>query len=115
MIVRFDTKLVQDMVERRTDPIGVEGDVPARQSNVSEADKIVEDAKKHVEDLGLVDGDKDPMTDQKLQEDIIREAEKQEPGPEAAPPEDNVLSQVAGLEVQAKPNIEENGKRIKPE
>jgi protein phosphatase PTC1 len=115
MIVRFDTKLVQDMVERRTDPIGVEGDVPSTRSDVSEAEKIIEDAKKNATDLGIVDGEKGPLANEKLEKDIVREAEKQEPGPEVATPEDTVLSQVAGLDVQAKPNIEENGKRIKPE
>ncbi|KAK2767041.1 Protein phosphatase 2C 1 [Arachnomyces sp. PD_36] len=115
MIVRFDTKLVQDMVEHRIDPIGVEGDVPTNPTDVSEADKIIEDAKKNVEGLGLVDGDKNPLDSEKVQEDIAREAEKQEAGPEASPAEENVASKVAGLDVQTKPNIEENGKRIKPE
>lgn len=114
MIVRFDTKLVQDMINHRIDPIGVEGDVPTNPSDVSEADKIIEDAKKNVSDLGLVDGEKAPLANT-LQEDIIREAEKQEAGPEITPSEEVVASQVAGLDVEAKPNIEEKDKGTKSE
>lgn len=112
MIVRFDTQLVQDMINHRTEPIGVEGDVPPNPKDVSEADKIIEDAKKNVADLGLVDGEKAPVVDAKLQDDIIREAEKEEPGPEATPPEEVVVSQVANLDVEAKPKIAED-KRAK--
>jgi protein phosphatase PTC1 len=48
--VRFDPELIRNVVERRSDPIGVEGD-PAfqRRGGVSEADKIVEDVKKSLD------------------------------------------------------------------
>lgn len=115
MIVRFDSKLVQDMVDRRVDPIGVEGDVPTHRSDVSEADKIIEDTKKNVADLGLIDDEKNPIPNERLQEDIIREAEKEEPGPEASPPDDIVLSQVAGLDVDSKSNTRGSEKGSKPE
>jgi hypothetical protein len=53
MVVRFDPDLIRDVVERRSDPIGVEGDPGSQQrGGVSEADKIIEDAKKSLEQEG---------------------------------------------------------------
>lgn len=50
MVVRFDANLIRDVVERRSEPIGVEGDPLSQvKGGISEADKIVEDAKKRLE------------------------------------------------------------------
>lgn len=50
MVVRFDGNLIRDVVERRTEPIGVEGDPSSQiKGGISEADKIVESAKKKLE------------------------------------------------------------------
>lgn len=51
MVVRFDANLIRDVVERRSEPIGVEGDPLSQvKGGISEADKIVEGAKKKLED-----------------------------------------------------------------
>jgi protein phosphatase PTC1 len=50
MVVRFDANLIRDVVERRSEPIGVEGDPSSQiKGGISEADKIVEGAKKKLE------------------------------------------------------------------
>ena len=50
MVVRFDANLIRDVVERRSEPIGVEGDPLSQvKGGISEADKIVEGAKKRLE------------------------------------------------------------------
>ena len=45
MIVRFDNKAVQNTVDRKVEPIGVEGDPPGKKGGISEAEAIVRDAK----------------------------------------------------------------------
>lgn len=58
MVVRFDANLIRDVVERRSEPIGVEGDPLSQvKGGISEADKIVEGAKKRLENAesGAVD------------------------------------------------------------
>ncbi|KAI9775553.1 MAG: Protein phosphatase 2C 1 [Geoglossum umbratile] len=45
MIVRFDNKAVQNTVDRKVEPIGVEGDPPGKEGGISEAEAIVRDAK----------------------------------------------------------------------
>lgn len=50
MVVRFDSNLIRDVVERRSDPIGVEGDPLSQvKGGISEADKIVESARRRLE------------------------------------------------------------------
>ncbi|KAI9676627.1 MAG: Protein phosphatase 2C 1 [Trizodia sp. TS-e1964] len=49
MVVRFDQQTVLKAVERKTEPIGVEGDPPSKKGGVSEADAIVMEAKANVE------------------------------------------------------------------
>lgn len=52
MVVRFDANLIRDVVERRSEPIGVEGDPLSQvKGGISEADKIVEGAKKRLENV----------------------------------------------------------------
>ncbi|KAH0556761.1 hypothetical protein GP486_005452 [Trichoglossum hirsutum] len=45
MIVRFDNKAVQNTVDRKVEPIGVEGDPSGKKGGISEAEAIVRDAK----------------------------------------------------------------------
>lgn len=45
MVIRFDSKLVQSTVERKTDLIGVEGD-PTVKGGVTEIEKIVSEARR---------------------------------------------------------------------
>jgi protein phosphatase PTC1 len=84
MVVRFDANLIRDVVERRIDPIGVEGDTPSKdKGGVSEADKIIEGTKKQLNDadangtlnvnLGL---------NAKLKADPAEVASTESPGPE---------------------------------
>lgn len=47
MIVRFDSKALQQTVDRKTEPIGVEGDPSSTiKGGISEADAIVKEARK---------------------------------------------------------------------
>lgn len=82
MVVRFDANLIRDIIERRSEPIGVEGDTLSKEKGaVSEADKIVEVAKKKLDniddssqiDLGL---------NVKLKEELIDQVNSESPGPE---------------------------------
>ncbi|OKL58063.1 hypothetical protein UA08_06602 [Talaromyces atroroseus] len=78
MVVRFDANLIRDVVERRSEPIGVEGDPSSQiKGGISEADKIVEGAKKKLENadtspadtglnLKLKDEIQDPSSPPKL-------------------------------------------------
>ncbi|MCJ1462567.1 Protein phosphatase 2C 1 [Pseudocyphellaria aurata] len=85
MIVRFDNIALQQTVERRTEPIGVEGDPPStKKGGISEADALVKEARKSMGDAG-----KNPPTREVLEEEkkrvskeIIQEEEEKEPGPE---------------------------------
>ena len=80
MIVRFDNKAVQQTVERKSEPIGVEGDPPTQKGGISEADAIVLEALQK-------SGDGDCVTVAK-----IAEEEEAEPGPELTPGADKELS-----------------------
>lgn len=44
MVIRLDSNRVKDVVNKKSEPIGVDGDPASR--GISEADKIVEDAQK---------------------------------------------------------------------
>ncbi|KAI9810291.1 MAG: Protein phosphatase 2C 1 [Pycnora praestabilis] len=79
MVIRFDNRAVQNTVERRTEPIGVEGDPPStKKGGISEADAIVAAAKKRV------DQSNNPELD-KVSTERIAEEEEGEPGPELTP------------------------------
>ena len=51
MIVRFDPKAVQQAVAKESEPIGVEGD-PATKGGLSEAEAIVQESKRALEESG---------------------------------------------------------------
>ncbi len=85
MIVRFDGKALQQNVERKSEPIGVEGDPPStKKGGISEADALVSEARKSLGDipgsLHLEDGVEEERA--RVSKDIIREEEEKEPGPE---------------------------------
>jgi len=46
MVIRLDSNRVKDVVNKKSEPIGVDGDPASR--GMSEADKIVEDAQKNI-------------------------------------------------------------------
>lgn len=85
MIVRFDNKALQQTVERRTEPIGVEGDPPStKKGGISEADALVKEARKSMGDGGkhLPTGDVLEEEKTRVSKEIIKEEDEKEPGPE---------------------------------
>ncbi|KAL1998349.1 hypothetical protein VTN02DRAFT_6356 [Thermoascus thermophilus] len=108
MVIRFDSDLHKNIVERRSEPIGVEGDPPSRKKGgVSEADKIVEGARKCMANAGISDGA--TGLDEKLKEDILLQASAEEPGPELASSDGQ--NEVSNPGVQNKTNTkDEEGK-----
>ncbi|KAL9137328.1 MAG: hypothetical protein Q9175_001455 [Cornicularia normoerica] len=89
MVVRFDNSKLQQTVERKTEPIGVEGDPPSiKAGGISEADAIVGEARKSMGDVGHVlhsdTRSEEGVEEEKarISQDIIREEEEKEVGPE---------------------------------
>ncbi len=86
MVVRFDNKALQQTVERRTEPIGVEGDPPStKKGGISEADAIIKEARKSLGDtknLGLENQMPEEVQRGRFSKEIIQEEEEKEPGPE---------------------------------
>lgn len=75
MVVRFDNKAVQEAVANKTEPIGVEGDPATKSGGLSEAEHIVLESKKRLDESGS------PQLDRVTTQMV--EAEKQkESGPE---------------------------------
>lgn len=84
MIVRFDNRALQQTVERKTEPIGVEGDPATVKGGISEADAIVQEARKSMGDNGK--GEPPEEEKKRLSQEVLREVEEeQEPGPELDP------------------------------
>ncbi|KAI9867872.1 MAG: Protein phosphatase 2C 1 [Trichoglossum hirsutum] len=80
MIVRFDNKAVQNTVDRKVEPIGVEGDPSGKKGGISEAEAIVRDAK--VKAMG--EGPElQPIDSETAKE--VELANDGEPGPELLP------------------------------
>ena len=89
MIVRFDNKALLQTVERKTEPIGVEGDPPStKKGGISEADAIVKEARKSMgEGPGKSlhsDGEAEEVK-ARISQEIIREEAEKEVGPEVDP------------------------------
>jgi len=92
MVVRFDNKAVQQTVEHKAEPIGVDGDLPTRKSGgISEADAIVKEAEKSMgEGPGKMlhsDAKSEGVEEERasISKEIIREEEEKEVGPELDP------------------------------
>ena len=83
MLVRFDGKALQKTVERKAEPIGVEGDPPTKNGGISEADAIVKEARKSMGDM--VKPEEVEETKGRVSREIIKEEEEKEPGPEVDP------------------------------
>lgn len=76
MVVRFDSRAVQQTVASQAEPIGVEGDPASKQGGISESEAIVLESKKKLDESGeALD---------KIPSGLIESAEEQdaEPGPE---------------------------------
>ena len=89
MIVRFDNKALQQTVEKKTEPIGVEGDPPStKKGGISEADAIVKEARKSMgEGPGKILHSDNEVEEERVRvsQEIIREEEEKEVGPELDP------------------------------
>ena len=91
MIVRFDSKAVQQTVERRAEPIGVEGDPPTtKKGGISEADAIVKEARKSMGDISRpthpdIRTEDVEEEQSRISREIIREESEKEVGPELDP------------------------------
>lgn len=92
MVVRFDNKAVQQTVEHKAEPIGVDGDLSTKRlGGISEADAIVKEARKSMgEGTGKM-LHSDVKSEEGVEEEkarishIIREEEEKEVGPELDP------------------------------
>lgn len=79
MVVRFNTRAVQDVVVHRVEPIGVEGDaLSSVPGGVTESEAIIGKATKHLE--LHPDGGAAPPS--RLSSEVIQEEGKKESGPE---------------------------------
>ncbi|KAL8712118.1 MAG: hypothetical protein Q9220_003552 [cf. Caloplaca sp. 1 TL-2023] len=83
MLVRFDGKALQQTVERKAEPIGVEGDPPTKGGGISEADSIIKEARKSMGELAKPEEVEEVK--RRVSQDIIREEGESEPGPEMDP------------------------------
>ena len=78
MIVRFDSKVVQETVDHKVEPIGVEGDPGTKEGGLSEADKIVGESRRKL----VLEGAKDDQLVRVPTTDVIEVEGGGEPGPE---------------------------------
>ncbi|RAK96602.1 type 2C protein phosphatase PTC1 [Aspergillus ibericus CBS 121593] len=83
MVIRFDLDRVRKVVNRTvesTKPRGVDGD-PAKNGDrgMSEADQIIEGARKSMASAGIAD---DPVTAEKVQGEMLQKMSNDEAGPE---------------------------------
>ena len=76
MIVRFDNRAVQNTVERKTEPIGVDGDPATKEGGISEAENLVLQSRKHLDESG------EAVPPESITTDSIEEEDEAEPGPE---------------------------------
>lgn len=68
MVIRLDSTRLKDVVNNKTEPIGVEGDPATNVAHgMSEADKIVEGARKSMVNAGITD----PETAGQVQEEAL--------------------------------------------
>ncbi|KAK4541003.1 hypothetical protein LTR36_008372 [Oleoguttula mirabilis] len=80
MVVRFDSKAVQQTVANEAEPIGVDGDPATKQGGLTEAEAIVLESKRKLNDSSDVGAPVD-----KIPSDLVEEQEEAEPGPELNP------------------------------
>lgn len=91
MVIRFDSDRVKEVVNHATEAIGVDGDPPTNaEHGVSEADKIVEGARRSMASAGI----KDTESAEKVNEEILQKMSNDEPGPELSVNEHSEVPQV---------------------
>ncbi|RHZ68057.1 hypothetical protein CDV55_105654 [Aspergillus turcosus] len=84
MVIRFDNNRVKEVVNRTVDPIGVDGD-PATHAGygVSEADKIVEGARKSMASTEITDdAETAEKTAENVTEEVLQKMADGGPGPD---------------------------------
>jgi protein phosphatase PTC1 len=95
MVIRLDSNRVKDVVNNKADQIGVVGDNNKASEGISEADKIVEGARKNIAASGLADN---PEAAEKATQDTLHKmanhSRQQEPGPEMSINQNNDLPSV---------------------
>lgn len=80
MVIRFDNNRVKEVVNRAVDPIGVDGDPVTHVGyRVSEADKIVEGARKSMANTEITDN-VEPA--EKVMDEVLQKMADDGPGPE---------------------------------
>ena len=105
MVIRFDSGRVKEVVNQVAEPIGVDGDPPTNvEHGVSEADKIVEGARRSMASAGLTD---DNETAEKVNEELLQKMSNDEAGPELSV---NELSDVPEV-VKTSPDADKEPKK----
>jgi protein phosphatase PTC1 len=82
MVIRLDTDRVKEVINRTVDPIGVVGDPSMNiEHGVSEADKILEGARKSMANADIAD---DTEAAEKANEELLQKmaGDEGEPGPD---------------------------------
>ena len=79
MVVRFDSKALKQTIEHQVEPIGVEGDPISTKGGLSEADALVQEARRSMSIPDNIDLNEHIN---RVSQEIIREQEDTEAGPE---------------------------------
>jgi len=77
MVVRFDGQAVQQTVDRKAEPIGVEGDPATQKGGITETEAIIGRQKEVLHESG--------ESLDRVPSNIAEETENEEPGPELNP------------------------------
>ncbi|KAE8340398.1 hypothetical protein BDV24DRAFT_62174 [Aspergillus arachidicola] len=95
MVIRLDTDRVKEVINKTAEPIGVAGDPSMDvEHGVSEADKIIEGARKSMANADIAD---DGETAEKGKNDILHKMVDGEPGPEMSLDDSNDAPTVSHL------------------
>ena len=82
MVVRFDNRALKQTIEHQVEPIGVDGDPMSARGGLSEAEAIVKEARKS---MAIPEGVDLNEHINKVSQEILKEEEDKEPGPELNP------------------------------
>lgn len=99
MVIRLDAERIKEVVNQAAEPIG--GDRGPRRKvdhGMSEADKIVEGARRSMQSAGLTD---DTEATEKVNEEILQKMSDDEPGPELSVDEHSDVPEVVKTDADA--------------
>ena len=82
MVVRFDNRALKQTIEHQVEPIGVDGDPMSAKGGLSEAEALVKEARKS---MSIPEGIDLNEHINRVSQEILREEEDKEPGPELNP------------------------------